>query len=1093
MMLTIRTLGLLSVEGFLIKPKGARHTRALLAILATRHGKPVPRSYLADLLWGTDRARSSLSQLLYTLKASVPLGVVIVSDTHVTLSEKFAEADCSAFLRAIKEGRDYDAIELYFGPFLDGANYITDQFDDWRLAKAAEYEQLVKAALDGLINEALGREDHHTAAVLAKRALVVFPLNERLARTHCDLLAVTGDVSKAIIEAERFRRSYLSETGRQPADITEAYVRDLAKIPPRREERGDARIHLPLVGRSTEILRLRDHAHAAQSGCRVAVVTGEGGIGKSRLVQHATRRSVLDGARAFAYTCSEVEGRLPYSALVGLLREGFRTGDLDNILDPWRAALGSFAPELFPDAPQSAVPSQRFLWEAVAQYFDFIAKAAPVTIAVDNAHWIDENSKEVLIYVSKRLAERPLQIIYAGRGLTQLPIYEDSHDIAILLELRALEPDGALELIGRFEAANSLDVPAQLKAELLRRIGGRPFYLLQALREIKRLPIMPESPDAPEAASLLSNKLPEIVASRLATLPDAARSLIAAAAILNREAPLQLLARVAEVPLLMAADIVSELVNQGILAEATDVRFAHDLMRDGALACVRSSHRPVWHLRVAETISSTKSGTANEIAFHYEEAGELEKAYSFAYRAASEAMRLYAYSDAEAHYKRMIRCAPEDQSVDALLEFVRFCARSARYSKLLPVLTRAEKACRERADNNGVVTCALARFYLLESEERVELEDIVAQARNIVHLAEIESPIEISNVMWVVADHIKRWGDFESLAHFARMLASQSADAQQDAAAEMLSVAALLSAFSINLATARPLAESAVTTAELTSDNVLLARTLYARGTVHLWDGELLLAARDYERAFTIAKDSAPDNLIQNLLSNSAVLYMEQGRYSEAEQNAKMALEATPSAKRAYHFGNLALISFRRGDLDMTMHYLHALLRTNEVSPQPWIPAHAAALMGLVDLAKGDLSSAEARAAIAKESIDVAHGVGDTSHIHVLCAKVDFELGNRDRAMHRVREAARDLLDRDFICGARVQLEWARMALASGVDVKEAREAAASIEAAGRAKGAVLLMADAAEVLSGSYKRSLSSHASTIHSQPSDCLISDGR
>jgi DNA-binding SARP family transcriptional activator len=1059
MPLVIRTFGQIAVDGLLGNPKGLRHVHAFFAILATLQGRKVSRKHLAELLWTGTKGRSSLSQLLYSLKTLLPTNVLSISDADVVLLET-ARADYTEFSLAVRDGSYGTAVDLYLGHFLEGAPYVTDAFDDWRAAKAAKLEGDVSRAFDALINQALELENHHEAAARVKRALLIFPLNERLARLRCELLASSGSVSKAVAEADIFRRAWTLEKGFAPKQLSEEFVGNLARTRLSRDD-GDSRINLPLIGRNEEIAHLRRLLQASSEGCRIAAISGEPGIGKSRLLQHTLRRAVLDGARVFLYSCSEVESRLPYSTLAGLIRDGYRSSDRDAINSTYSAALAFFAPELFPANPDYVLPNQRAIWEAVAEYFDSIARFGQIALGIDNYHWIDENSRELLIYVSKRLSERPLFLIYAGRGLRHLPTYEDAQDIAEMIELTQLSPDGVSALIDKYEENHSIAVASSVRAALLDRIGGRPFFLLEALRDIKTA----SSAVTPLSNAVFSSRLTQLIGDRLSKLPDSARSLIAAAAVLNREAPIHVLARIAEIPLMAAADHVSELVSNGILKDSTHVRFAHDLMREGALGNIRRSQRAAWHLRVAEALVGLKLGTSNEIASHYEAAGDTVGAYTYASLAAAEAMRLHAYSDAESHYVQAMRHASAAQKEIAEMQFLRFVGKSGRYTKVLPILTSVREVCVRNNDHEGILVCAVASFHALELRENVNLDEIVRHAKHVVQLAEEHSPVGITRVMWLVADHIKRSGDFVLLERFARILVAHAEDAKPFVRADMLSVAALLSAFSIELSYAKPLAHEAVAIAEEGADNVLLGRTLYARGTVCLWDGDLGLAEVDYDRVFRITDEFAPDGLVHNLHANSAVLRLEQGRLDEAEHHARMALHATTSSRRAYSFGNLALISLRRKDYDGVRQYTSALLETNHRTPQAWIPVHASALLGLVDLVTGDFEAAQRRADLVAKAIESGRGVGDTSHLHLLCARVEYATGKQSLAIVRLRSAADDLYKRDYISAARLTLEAARLARSTEGPSVETDAVISTIRDAARLKKAELLRVEAEDLL----------------------------
>jgi DNA-binding SARP family transcriptional activator len=1062
-LIDIRLFGPFHIDGLPAGTLLSRHAVGLLAHLAVKQGTAISRSFLADLLWSTkstQRARHSLSQLLYSLKAVLPIGCLHATSRDVTLNARLVNVDLTQFRDAV-DGDDHQrVIQIYVGRFLDGAAYLTDEYDDWRLECAALLEAHANAACAALVAQALEEDDHERAADLAKRGLIISPENEHLARVRVESLAASGDVAKALRELELLRRQFLVATGEVPPSLCGDLAKQLAALPLLPDGRSHPGVQMRMVGRTDQIKILREHWSATRSGCRVALLYGEAGIGKTRILQHIARRTVLEGARTFMYCCAEVETRLPYSGIVGLIRDGFRAADIELLESQWQMALASFAPELFQGREIVPVVHERVLWEAVAQYFEAITHSQAVTLALDDYQWADSSSRELLIYVTRRLAERPLFMLYAGRLRSHVAAYEDERAIAQIIEVPQLTPDDVEQLIRDFERAHELTVKSSVRG-LLNRIGGRPFFLREAFRQLKA---SGGHAGAESLSALLAVDLVKFIAARLSSTSNEARSLVAAAAILNREGSLHFLARVTELPAMAAANAAAEVIEQGILADTGNVRFAHDLMREAVSLATPYAEKIFWHARIADTLAVTESARSSEVAYHYEQAGELAQAYSFAVRAAEQALRLNAYSDAEAQFTRMLKCAPEDAKDEVYSRLVRFVAKSARYQQLLPILSEVEASATRSNDPEALLVCEIAQLNLQEAGGYQDRDQLAARAKHIVQMAEQHAPTRLASVMWQVAEHIRRSGEAGLLERFAHMLARRGRETVGETAADMLSVAALLGASPIGYRFGIPLAEEAVNLAAARRDEVVLARALFARGTLRLLSGHLSSAGEDLNDALVAVDRFSPDGLVQSIQANYAVVLMEQMKLEDAEGQAKAALREPRATRRAYSYGNLALISLRRGDAAATRHYIECLVDINSVTPQAWIPAHAQAILGLLDLEEGNSESAAARAAMIETVLDAAVEASDSSHIYLLRARVKDLHGDSCGAIQMLMSASLKVGVSDYIGGSRLLLEAARL---SGASPPAAIvQAVSAILAHCKANGAHSLAADADELLS---------------------------
>jgi DNA-binding SARP family transcriptional activator len=1023
--LTLNTFGVPRISGIRASIT-SRAAKALLTYLSSKCGQDVARDTLATLLWDTPdirRARHSLSQTLHSLKKLVPERCLRITSQSIGIEAAAVSCDYCRFRAAFRQKRFVDALEIYTGQYLDGFPYISDGFDDWRIGTAALLESEALAACKTLITTALEEENYQAAAEWAQKGLVIVPADDFMARVRVEALASLGDLPGALREVEVLRRLLLIETGHIPPSLSDEFVARISNLQILPDQtQAAAELWTRIIGREQEVKLLRDIYLATRLGSRVVAIRGESGVGKTRLLHHAIRRAVLDGARTYTYGCSDAESGLPYSTIAGLLRDGFRAIDLRDLDERWCTALSALAPEIVQRNTSQETATQRIIWESVVQYFAAVAATCNVVISVDDYQWIDDSSRELLTYVQRRLASESILILTAERGATPPPTYEDDKVLVNIINLEELRDDAVSALITEVERRYDLSIDASTRRLLLHSAGGIPFLLLEGMRHLRETGDVPTDPAAP----IVSPSIEQYITRRIGSLSPRARSLLAAAAVMGRETPIHILAKVASIPTISAAAATDELVCQGIILDSAVVKFKHDLIKEAIARRISASERNLWHSRIAEILSEVEPTRSSEIAFHYEAAGRMLAAYPFALQAAQGASRLHAYRDAEEQFGRALRCASDSDKIIAHDEYAKHLARLGRFNELERFVPLLETHYRERLDYEGVIICEIAKYWARERQGGVRAAESLAHVSHILRLAEQHTPQHITAVMWHVADSMRRSGEYDAIARFADLLEERGRSASdRAAAAELLSTAAILEGWSRGYATATVLASRAVDIARSLNDRILQCRALFASGTAFLWAGDLRSARHAYDDVLATTDEFAPDNLLARLQSNYAVLLLEQADYTNAAKFAHVALQEVGAGRRAYVYGNLALIHLRNRDFGAANQYIDALRESHVTTPQDWIPVHSAALCGLSNLLAGDMAAATTQANEVEAQLDMAGGVVDCSHLHILRARVELGKDNISTAERILLQGIKDIAHKEWIAGARLRLELA--------------------------------------------------------------------
>jgi DNA-binding SARP family transcriptional activator len=431
-----RTLGPVevSVDGGPAPPELLwRKHLALLVYLARSPRRTRSREHLIGLLWG-DRsetaARHSLSEALRVIRRHAGEPAVDPAAGQVRLAPDLVELDVDRLEKLTAEEQWEGAAELVAGEFLEGfAVPDASEFENWL---ASEREVWRRRSVEVLVKTAeslarLGRLQE--ACEAAERAVLIDPGSESALRSALRSRSLLGDRAGALELFDRFHAS-VGEMGMEPGQETVALVERV------RRGRGwdpDLRaayaaefpvMRPPLVGREEELKRLLEAATRSATTRRSAMLLVEGvsGTGKTRLLEEALAFLRLDGASVAAARAVEGDRTQPWSGLLALARGGLLDapgvgGSPPSALAAFAGALPEWA-ERFPGATSTApVPMGRALAEVLRAATD----EQPVTLSVDDAQWLDDDSTLALGVALRDLGAAPLTLVLATSSYPARP------------------------------------------------------------------------------------------------------------------------------------------------------------------------------------------------------------------------------------------------------------------------------------------------------------------------------------------------------------------------------------------------------------------------------------------------------------------------------------------------------------------------------------------------------------------------------------------------------------------------------------------------------------------------------------------------
>jgi len=660
--------------------------QSLLAYLLLHRDAPQARHHLAFLFWPDStemQALTNLRNLLHHLRHALPeadqflqidtkalhwrpdapLALDVAElENAVQEAHRAEQAGERAALRAALER----VVTLYRGDLLPGC------YDEWILPERERLRQAFTEALERLISLLEGQRDYPAAITHAQRLLRHEPVHEATYRDLMRLYALNGDRAAALHTyhtcATILRRELDVQPNRETREAYERLLRTDALPAMAPVSRAGRPAVPPLVGRDREWTRLQEAWQAAAAGePRFVLLSGEAGIGKTRLAEELLIWAGHQGVATAGARCYGAEGELPYAPVVTLLR----AAALPSLEDVWLVELARLLPELRAEQPELPVPGPlNEAWQRQS-LFDALARAMlgdsqPRLLFIDDLQWCDRDTLEWLHYLLRfdplaRLLVIATMWAEEREGHSPLAALLEAlrrGEQLIEIELAPLTEHETLSLAGHL-AGRELD--PGLAAPLYQASEGNPFFVVEMVRAgLSNGRTWGAEHAKGMATAVLPPKVRTVIESRLAQLSPSAHKLAELAATIGREFTFALLAQAGDGNEDSLARDLDELWRRRIVreqgAEAYD--FSHDKIREVAYNSLSATQRRRLHRRVAQAMESIYAGdlapVSSQVALHYEQAGLPERAVPYYRQAAEVAQQLYANDEAAGYYHRAL-------------------------------------------------------------------------------------------------------------------------------------------------------------------------------------------------------------------------------------------------------------------------------------------------------------------------------------------------------------------------------------------------------------------------------------------------------
>ena len=411
-----------------------------------------------------------------------------------------------------------------------------------------------------------------------------------------------------------------------------------------------------LVGRKAELARLRSLLDDAASGAVAALVGGDAGVGKSRLVTEVTAIAASQGFTVLCGQCAEIGDSVPYLPFADAIRTASPEVEAAVKTRPVLARLlpdGGEGGELTADR---AGLTRQQMFGAVLGLLAELSARTPVLLVLEDLHWADASTRDLLTFLLRMLHRERVALIgtYRTDDLYRRhplrPVVADLLRLpsVVSLQLGPLSPAALGELL--FAIA---DAPGRLSAatvnQIVARAEGNAYYAEELLAALSD-----RADDTPPGPWLPSG-LAALLMSRVERVSDAAQQVLRAASVAGRRSGDDLVRAASGLPDAAYDEAVREAVaTQLLVPDGGDgYAFRHALLREAVYSDLLPGERTRLHGQLA-TLLSGVPGAAAELAHHSLASHDVPGAFAASIRAGDEARRLGAPTEAHRHYDQAL-------------------------------------------------------------------------------------------------------------------------------------------------------------------------------------------------------------------------------------------------------------------------------------------------------------------------------------------------------------------------------------------------------------------------------------------------------
>ena len=684
-------------------------SKALFQILLIEPGRLVPAEQLLEYLWSDLPPRKAqnnlwvtISQLRRVLQPDLPprsrsAYIHKQGEGYRFNSESDYLLDCDTFatyLAAAQSATDLtasinawdSAYALYQGDYLEDEPYA-----EWTQNPRIQWQRRFEQLLFNLA-QVHGRSGQYQQAInYCHEILTLNNTNESTYRLLMQYHAALGERPTALQVYNEAVQVLQDELGVDPMPETDELARQIQKLEGEwKLEIVEPPVSTPFVGRGKEVTQITQLlTQTSTNHGQVMLITGEPGIGKSRLIREMTILANRQGFQSLSAQCYQVEQTMPYQPLIDLVRQIITSDDHWQQLAPvWMRELTILVPEIdevAATATGTVLPSDNLdeskqvrLYQAIFNLFANQADRYKVLLVVEDIHWADPATLQCLHYLARQFTQIPIALVLS---LREENISANADLVALLHSLRR-EPHATSLSLARLTLADTTAFLAQTSdtADLADRLGnwlhqetdGNPFFfisLLQSLREEGLLDNVVETDWQAQVQTdpvlVFPDAIRESVLSRLQRLTQTEREVIDWIATYGLSLDFSTLQAISHQPNMTLLNTVEQLLERQLLIEtAGQYDFSHNKIREVVYYDLSAARRGLYHRQIADTLEvlPLSPDKASILARHFERGEENEKALIYWMQAGDHALNTYAYQQATHLYERALALTDQTEA-----------------------------------------------------------------------------------------------------------------------------------------------------------------------------------------------------------------------------------------------------------------------------------------------------------------------------------------------------------------------------------------------------------------------------------------------
>jgi class 3 adenylate cyclase/tetratricopeptide (TPR) repeat protein len=531
------------------------------------------------------------------------------------------------------------------------------------------------------------------------------------------------------------------------SDLLTVYELLGAKIHPDKIRGLDGLIS-PLVGREWECKVIRKAVAATKLGqSAVVLVYGDAGVGKSRLLAEV-QASEAEGVTWLEGRCFASSQTLSYAPILDLIRRRSGITNEQDIQEQ-QSALHRHVATDFPAEPEvyavlaqllalplgdadtelvKALKGEEFrtrFFSIIEQRLIALSEKQSVVLLIEDLHWADQSTIDLLAYVLPLIKRTRLAFIGASRSRYEPvdlwnklnPVLEGCREHLVEVPLQSLSTDASRTLVK--ELLGGAELPDSLAAEILDKSEGNPFFLEEVLRSLieagglvlegNKWTVTPFT-----GTSRVPDTLQGVLLSRVDRLSEELKQLVQKASVIGRVFLYRVLQQIAggngSLDNLLARLEASDLVHERSRLPEIEYIFKHALTQEVAYQTLLAPARKTLHREVGDALESIFRDRLEEfagvLAYHYFLAESWEKALQHSVQSASAAFRVYAYAEARGHYRRALECLQYleatserlKQKIDVTIQLVAVSLQAEAPKNNLAALAEAEAIAQSLQD-----------------------------------------------------------------------------------------------------------------------------------------------------------------------------------------------------------------------------------------------------------------------------------------------------------------------------------------------------------------------------------------------------------